>query len=406
MIVKESGRGGTSVKTRVLLTASLALLAASVAAALAGPSDWQEDDRPVPERVLRPITDAPRMAPAERPVGKTVTAGMPAPAPDFRSPARPSQPEESEPVEYRLQPAGNAGKGVVLQGQASSFGMAGGQSQMAMNAPFNPGQLSAQTAQFMAAARTNVPVPPEKLRGWLDGTHPHFLSAHTNPNAVVDVKGQWDDSDKVLRGLGIPHRHVKARELATMNLDDTRVLIINCEGRVPKESLAPIRNFVIGGGYLISTDWTLHTLIERLFPDYIAWNGRKTPGSVVDAIVAAPDSDLVAGVNVGRATWKLDIESQMVRVLRPLSVQVLARSWQLANIDPNRTTTLDPRQWGILAVEFPYGRGRILHLVGHYDYNSPPTFRQNILPDPMPGADISLRQVLATNFIVRALQAR
>jgi len=57
---------------------------------------------------------------------------------------------------------------------------------------------------------------------------------------------------------------------------------------------------------------------------------------------------------------------------------------------------------GALAVNFTFGRGQVLHLVGHFDNNAGFAFT-NTLPQPATGIGISLRQALATNFLVDAL---
>ncbi len=59
---------------------------------------------------------------------------------------------------------------------------------------------------------------------------------------------------------------------------------------------------------------------------------------------------------------------------------------------------------GIMAVTFPFGRGQVLHMVGHFD-NAPDKFRfGDTLPDPAPVIGISLRQALAANFVVAGLE--
>jgi len=71
----------------------------------------------------------------------------------------------------------------------------------------------------------------------------------------------------------------------------------------------------------------------------------------------------------------------------------LARSRQLMRQDPS--------QKGILALAFSFGKGKVLHLVGHFDNNSKSAFT-NMLQDPSPNIVISLRQAIATNFIASA----
>jgi hypothetical protein len=88
----------------------------------------------------------------------------------------------------------------------------------------------------------------------------------------------------------------------------------------------------------------------------------------------------------------LEKRSQFVHQINP-NVEVLARSRSLI--------ATDRYQQGILALAFTYGKGRVLHLVGHFDNNSEGAFN-NILPDASPRIIVSLRQALAANFLVDA----
>ena len=113
----------------------------------------------------------------------------------------------------------------------------------------------------------------------------------------------------------------------------------------------------------------------------------------MDAVVVDDDPVLLAGVP-RVAYWKLENRSQTVKVLDGRAVQVLARSRMLMGRESS--------QVGILALTFPYGDGRILHLVGHFDNNADRA--SNLaLPDPAPMIGIGLRQAIAANFVLAAL---
>lgn len=340
----------------------------------AADSDWVEDERQTFTVNPNQFTDAP-----------------PQPAPPF------------------VKQQGGSSK-PLLQGNATTFGSTRPLQPMAPRMMV-PGRISgdarldADANQVLMKAQTNVTVPPQVFRNWLEKTHPNYtLSANANmPGAILEIKGAWDDASKTLRALGIRHESYKSKVLSTANLQNVKVIIINCEGKMPKEAFQILRDWVSRGGYLVSTDWSLHNFVENAFPGYIQWNGAETDGSIVDARIMEEDPVLLKGMNNVRvATWKLDRESQMVRVLKPDAVRVLARSVVLARRDPNaRRGPIDPYYTGILACEFQFGRGRVLHLVGHYDNNAA-TFRPNLLPDPAPGIGISLRQAMTTNFIISA----
>lgn len=368
----------------VLMLLSAAIAAGGCGAALA--SDWVEDDH----------------------------ASMPPVAPDrainMRAPVRSDQQNDGWNLGTREEHQ-HLAQGGFLTGSATRTGVvtpppvAPMPPIAPMSAPYynTPSgqqlQGNADASRMMLHARTDTVVPPDSLKGWLDKTHPEFrLSAQDNPDAVIEVRGAWDKSSEILKAMGIRFHEVKAKELRDMTLTSAnKVMVINCEGRVPADQVEPIRQWVIQGGYLISTDWTLHSFLERAFPGMIAWNGSNTKGMTVDARVLASDPALLAGIHdVPSATWKLDDQSQEVRVLRPAAVRVLARSFQLAQSDPDHQ--------GILAVEFSYGKGKVLHLVGHFDYNSSLGFLRYILPDAIPGRGIGLRQAIATNFLMQALE--
>lgn len=361
---------------RAMALSLSAVAALSIGSALA--SDWVEDQKSQfqvnPQDYAAPPQSAPQLAPPNAP---------------------PIAPPRQKP-----------GGGVVLQGGATTFGASGQtqRPQYSTTVGANAASLGADADRFLMGARTDANVPPSQFRGWLEKTHPEFNLSAQSGNAVIEVKGAWDNSAEILEALGIRYQRIKGRELRGMPLDGTKVMVVNCDGRVPRETFQAINSWVARGGYLITTDWALNELVEKAFPGNIAWNGKQTDGSVVDALIVGPEPSRFQGANVGRATWKLDRESQMVKILNPRNVRVLARSFKLAQHDPNRVNHLDPdpNHWGILAVEFKHGRGRVLHLVGHYDYNSP-TFRKYNLQDAIPGVGIGLRQAIATNFLVEAM---
>ncbi|MBI4534035.1 MAG: hypothetical protein HY711_08800 [Candidatus Melainabacteria bacterium] len=296
-----------------------------------------------------------------------------------------------------------------LEGNVSKYGsgaysnsLYGPPIENAQSSPARPSYLSGSAYSFLPNAMPFIPpkaqsIPPSMFRGWLEKTHPDFaLSTNTlHKTLVLEVRGKWDDSSRTMRSLGIPHTNIRPGKLKDYPFEGAKVLVVNCAGKVPQESLQHIRNFVARGGYLLTTDWALDGLVRRAFPGYIEWNGGHTEGIVVDATLVDSDPLLLAGT-VLQAGWKLDEASQTVRILNRPAVRVLAVSSKL------RLSGTDPDGQGILAVTFAFGRGQVLHLVGHFDNNANLAFA-NSLPDPAPGIGISLRQALAANFLVAAL---
>jgi hypothetical protein len=344
----------------------LALSLAVSQAGVALSSDWVEGNTPVfqvPPNRVQPRYNPDRYAPPPEADGKAVHVT------DFGAPGTPP--------EQHLSPH-------TLEGNISHSSVAPPQEEIP------PARLLPQSA-MLAPPETKI-VSPKVFRSWLTNTHPDL--GDIPKNAVVEVKGQWDDSGHVMHNFGITFTRVAPGHLAEANLADTSMLVVDCAGNVPPAGLAAIKNFVHEGGFLLTTDWALDGCLTRAIPGYISWNGGYSSSTLVDATVVDADPDLLAGA-VGRAFWKLDPKCQTVHVQRR-DVEVLVRSHQLLREDPD--------QQGILAVTFNYGKGKVLHLVGHFDNNSDRAFN-NALPDPAPGIGISLRQAIAANFAALAIKS-
>lgn len=256
--------------------------------------------------------------------------------------------------------------------------------------------LDKQSSQFMLNAPfletpKTVPIQPSAFKLWLDKSHPGAASRFTK-ETIIEIKGKWDDCGHILHNFALPSTKVPASQLAKTDLSRTKILLVNCGANFDSAGLQKIREFVEHGGYLLSTDWALDSCIAKAFPGFVQWNNGYTENGVVDAVVVDDDPILLAGVP-RVAHWKLENRSQTVEV-RNREVQVLARSRFLQDNDASNL--------GILALTFPFGDGRILHLVGHFDNNADRAFN-NALPDPAPIIGISLRQAIAANFIAASL---
>jgi len=255
---------------------------------------------------------------------------------------------------------------------------------------------------FQEILRQAVILPPpietsistKTLRGWLATANPSLKERLNtlNKDSIIELKGTWDDSGHILRGLGIPYTRINSNTLAKQSLASTKIIIVNCGCELPLAARRVINKFVSEGGYLLTTDWALDSCLTGCFPGYASWNGGFTEAGVVDAVVMHPQNKFLHNT-ISPAYWKLEKKSQLVKILSP-EVTVLVQSHKLIRCDPI--------QMGILALTFNYGQGKVLHLVGHFDNNSDRAFN-NALADPSPKITISLRQAIATNFVADAL---
>jgi hypothetical protein len=283
----------------------------------------------------------------------------------------------------------------ALQGGVAAADALAGSNQFRINVAniANFVELPAVTGKSQSAR-----VEPQVFRAWLSKAHPDFtLNGQVQNEAdVVEIGGQWDKADKTLTKFQIPFRHIKAREISPEILAQCKVLVVNCAGEIKRDKLQYIRDFVSRGGYLLTTDWALDNMLVQTFPGYLSWNKAVNHKDIYDAEYIAPDAVLAVNC-VRNAFWKLDQASHLVKVLKPEAVKVLVHSRQLAGEDPDHA--------GIMAAIFPFGRGYVLHMVGHFDNNAKIAVG-NFLPDPAPGIGISLRQAIACNFIVAAIEGK
>ncbi len=285
-------------------------------------------------------------------------------------------------------------KGNMLEGGVSHFHSGASQTQNS-GAPPGYGLIQQEpTAIHYPPAKETV-VEAKTFRAWIEKNHPELQgSLQAQREQIIEVKGKWDDSGHVLKAFGLGCSKVPPEQLNKYDLSKSKILIVDCAGNVPQEGLLAINKFVRGGGYLLTTDWALEGCLQKAVPGFIEWNGDNTSETrVVDAYIKTEDPVLTQGT-VPRAHWKLDKKCQLMRIIKPDRVEVLAASVQLKSDDSQGL--------GNLAATFRFGKGRVLHLVGHFDYNSGRAFN-NLLPDPAPKIGISLRQAIAANFIAEAL---
>lgn len=234
---------------------------------------------------------------------------------------------------------------------------------------------------------------PSAFRVWLGKSHPLIYGQVQNDELIVEIAGQWDHADKTLRNLGLPYTHIKPRDLTAQSLAAAKVVIINCAGDLKREKLQLLRDFVARGGYLLTTDWALDNTVTNAFPGYIAWSKGVNKRPIYQAKYVSPDP-VLAIHTVKKAYWKLDDSAHLVKVLEPQKVRVLVTSAELASEDPEHL--------GILSCIFPFGRGFVLHMVGHFDNNARIGLG-NFLPDASDDIGISLRQAIATNFVAAGI---
>lgn len=237
--------------------------------------------------------------------------------------------------------------------------------------------------------------PPKTYRGWLEQTHPGFSlqTSAMDDDRLVVISDKYDQAERTLQSLGMNYKIMSKKEFDKYDLSSAQVLIIDCgPNNLSWNAGIKIRDFVINGGYLLTTDWMLDRLDQHVFPGFICWNGSTNKQRMYEASIVGKHPALFRHA-VTNGAWKMDIHCHLIRVLNKEKVQVLAVSDELAREDPDKH--------GALAAVFPFGRGYVLHMMAHFDRGQ--STKSYALDDAAPAIGISLRQAIAINFVVAGL---
>jgi hypothetical protein len=176
---------------------------------------------------------------------------------------------------------------------------------------------------------------------------------------IVVVAGSMDHIEEVLAAAKLPFTLIQPGQVARTELSSSMILMVNCPGVMPADSLRRVERFVRAGGLLYTTDWALKNVVEQLFPNTIKHNGQSTGDEVVPVLVDEKSDNLMSQMLLRKGTepqWWLEGSSYPIQVLDPTRVKVLAHSKTLG------------QKYGSspIVVRFPYEDGEVIHVVSHF----------------------------------------
>jgi len=193
---------------------------------------------------------------------------------------------------------------------------------------------------------------------------------------ILAVTGRYEKPKKVIEHMYASLKKViSEKEIMKEDLTLYDVVFIGCPGSdIPYASHPKVRDFVMNGGWLITTDWAIRSIIENIFPGYIRWNRAKTADAVVACQIIDPNHPFLEGVlsEIQQSKWQkqtvkdtkksefrwwLETRSFPIQIINNQTVRVLIGSWEIQN------------KWGEspVLVEFDYGKngGRVIHMISH-----------------------------------------
>lgn len=174
---------------------------------------------------------------------------------------------------------------------------------------------------------------------------------------IIVVPGEYDTAQIVLDSLELQHVLKDPEAFDDIHLSSQDVVIVNCPGEGFSDAgLAALRDHVLHGGLLITTDWALKHVVQAAFPGYIEHNGAETEEEFVDVRV----TDKIMGYMKGliapglSPSWWLEGGSYPIRLLNNnVRKLLISRAMKERYEDPT------------VACIIHYGKGQIMHMTSH-----------------------------------------
>ncbi|MFW9826882.1 MAG: hypothetical protein ACFFEY_04590 [Candidatus Thorarchaeota archaeon] len=193
---------------------------------------------------------------------------------------------------------------------------------------------------------------------------------------ILAVNGRYEKPKKIIEYIYASYKKIiREKEIMKEDLYQYDVILIGCPGSdLPHASYPRIKDFVMNGGWLITTDWALKSIIENIFSGFIRWNRAKTAEAVVACQIIDSNHPFLEGVlsEIQQSKWQkqtakdtrksefrwwLETRSFPIQIINHQAVHILISSWELQN------------KWGEspVLVEFDYGKmgGKIIHMISH-----------------------------------------
>lgn len=192
---------------------------------------------------------------------------------------------------------------------------------------------------------------------------------------ILAIRGKYEKPDKIIKFIYASKKEIVNPKVAhKKDFSQFDVVFVGCPGSdILKSGLSKFREYVMDGGWLLTTDWCIRTIVEHVFPGYIHWAGEKTADAVVQCEMVDPHHPFLDGVqseittgkyskgSKGKASatfsWWLEDKSFPITVDRPDAVHVLIKSNELG-----QKWRKDP-----VLVYFDVGKkgGKVIHLISH-----------------------------------------
>jgi hypothetical protein len=196
------------------------------------------------------------------------------------------------------------------------------------------------------------------VRQRLAEQHPDALTVLDSiaSEEIAVYKGQYDSVEEVLDCLKVPY-HMAGTTILSRKGDKARVHFGNCTAASSPQRNERLRAAVEDGAWLVTSDWSLQSIVQTTFPNTIQQRKGKSTGDEVVAVEPGLDSCwsdvVVLGVD---PQWWLEGGSYPIEILDPAKVRIEAASHEM----------LKKYESPVVAAEFDWGAGRVFHVISHF----------------------------------------
>ena len=178
-------------------------------------------------------------------------------------------------------------------------------------------------------------------------------------SSIIIVAGSYDKIELVLNLIKVPFVLIQPDEVGQIELKPDQILIINCPGQIDEGALVKVQTFVKQGGFLLTTDWALQNILEKIFPKFVKYNQRPTGDDCVAVQVVDTTNKFLEGLFKAdeEPIWWLESSSYPIEILDKEKVKVLITSREME------------KKYGEapIVITYDYGDGgTVLHMTSHY----------------------------------------
>jgi hypothetical protein len=175
---------------------------------------------------------------------------------------------------------------------------------------------------------------------------------------IIITRGQYDHGEVIFELCSIPYSLIDTSQLASIQLRDDQILFINCPGYIDDRGIERIKSFVLQGGMLVTTDWSLKNVLEKMFPNLLRYNNRATADDVVRVVFEPVNDTFLKGLldPKDEPVWWLEGSSYPIELLDASKITVLVSSKEMKE------------KYGEspIVIAFEFGKGKVYHMTSHF----------------------------------------